>query len=177
MARTIVLPSELEKKLTGLASLREEVDGILLYRPRENLCPIEAIFMTGVGNEGHVQAQPSRVEIANEFLKRNPDYRFIKFHTHSRGTIQKHGAYYARNFSSRDIAVLQEQLKQDPAYIALLVTPATKVVYGRDSPNVETVPNFPRYVQRGLAVHESLQRIARNLGYDLDTLKATRKPL
>ncbi|MEK6921368.1 MAG: hypothetical protein AABX82_05770 [Nanoarchaeota archaeon] len=91
MTRKVLLPKELETRLNGLTSLVEEVKGVLFYRPQEEYCPLEAIFMTGVGTEGHVQANPGRLEVVNEFFGRNPDYHYVEFHTHCEGTIKKYG--------------------------------------------------------------------------------------
>ena len=93
MARKVLLPREIDERLDNLTGLVKEIDGILLYRKQADYCPIEALFMTGVGSAGHVQAQPDRMEVANELFRRNPDYRFVKFHTHSKGTIEKFGDY------------------------------------------------------------------------------------
>src|SRR3989339_1491985 len=102
MGRKVLLPREIDRRLDNLTELVEEVDGILLYRRQGDYCPIEALFMTGVGSAGHVQAQPDRMEVANDFFRRNPDYQFVKFHTHSKETIDKFGDYYAKHFSQGD---------------------------------------------------------------------------
>ena len=121
MARKIILPEEINEKLDNLADLVEETNGILLYRRRGNSCPVEGLFMTGVGNAGHVQAYPERIKIANEFFKRNLKYQFVKFHTHSKGTIRRFGDYYSRHFSPEDINGIEEQLRHDREFIAMLV--------------------------------------------------------
>ncbi len=175
MTRTIILPTELENKLNNLTNLVEEVDGVLLYRRLGDYCPIEALFMTGVGNVEHVRAQPERIKVANEFFRENPDYRFVKFHTHSKGTIDTFGVHYATNFSSGDIDVIKEMLRDDPEFIAMLVTPATKLLCGIDNPKLMVVNNSPRYRDRNQAVGEALRIIAGNLGYDIGNVQATWK--
>lgn len=175
MARIVILPGELEQRLNNLTNLVEEVDGVLLYRRLEDYCLIESIFMMGVGKEGHVQAQLERIKIANDFFRRNPDYRFVKFHTHSKGTIDKFGEYYATHFSEGDIDTFRDMLEDDKEFIAMLVTPTTKLLYGIDNPELTVVNDSPRYRYRNQAVSEALRIIAQNLGYDIDFFQATRK--
>ncbi|HTY44189.1 MAG TPA: hypothetical protein VMC80_03025, partial [Patescibacteria group bacterium] len=98
MKRTVVLPREIDRRLDNLTGLIEEVNGILLYRSAGEYCPIEQSFMLGVGSAGEVEPQRDRIEVANEFFRRNRDYKFVRFHTHSKGTIEKYGNYYSQNF-------------------------------------------------------------------------------
>lgn len=175
MSRKVILPKELDGRLDNLTRLTEEVNGILLYRQQEDFCPIETLFMTGVGNIGNVQAQPERMEVANEFFQRNPDYKFIKFHTHSKATIQRYGSYYTCHFSQGDIDGIQEQLRYNRDFMAMLITPSTKLLSGIDNPELLIVDNFPRYQNRNKALDQSLKIIADNLGYDLSRFQATRR--
>lgn len=173
MVRKVLLPREIDNRLNDLTHLVEEVDGILLYRRRvDDTSPVEDIFMTGVGTEGHVQSQPERMEVANEFFRQNPDYQFIKFHTHSRGTIARFGRYYAWHFSQEDLEGIQEQLQYDRAYMAMLVTPEAKLLHSIDNAELHIVSDFPGYAQRSRAVDQAVKVIAQNLGYDLSTLRA-----
>lgn len=175
MTRKVLLPREIESRLDSLTGLVEEVNGILLYRQQKDYCPIEATFMTGVGNEGHVQSTSDRMEIANEFFKRNPDYQFVKFHTHSKGTIDKFGDHYARHFSQGDIDGIKEQLSHDRDFMAMLITPETKLLSGIDNPELVRVDTFPGYEKRSKGVSQSLKVIAENLGYDISKLQARKK--
>lgn len=175
MTRKVLLPREIEKRLDNLTGLVEEVDGILLYRKQGNYCPLESLFMTGVGSEGHVQAQTDRMEVANEFFRRNPDYQFVKFHTHSKGTIERFGEYYARHFSQGDIDGIKEQIRYDGDFMAMLVTPEIKLLCGIDNPELVIVNDFLGYQNRSQAVSEALKVIARNKGYDLNKFQAKRR--
>ena len=175
MARKVLLPREIDGRLNNLTGLVEEVDGIHLYRRQGDYCPIEALFMTGVGSAGHVQAQPDRMEVANEFFRRNPDYQFVKFHTHSKGTIERFGDYYARHFSQGDIDGIKEQLGYDRDFIAMLVTPEKKLLSGIDNPELLVVNDFPAYQNRSQAVSQSLKVIAENLGYNISRLQARKR--
>ncbi|MFH1212035.1 MAG: hypothetical protein V1659_03850 [Candidatus Woesearchaeota archaeon] len=174
MARKVLLPKEIDARLDGLSGLIEEVDGILLYRRQGDYCPVEALFMTGVGSAGHVQAQPARIQVANEFFRQNPSYQFVKFHTHSKGTIDKFGQYYSRHFSRGDIDAIKEQLKHDRDFMAMLVTPEIKLLCGIDNPELSVVNGFSDYQDRSRVVSQSLEIIARNLGYDFSLMQATR---
>lgn len=190
MSRTVLLPREFERKLDELATLEEEVNGILLYRPQQtqdefrllrfllytrlkDWCPIENIFMTGIGHEGHVQAEQQRMDVANEFFKRNPEYRFVKFHTHSKGTIRKFGDNYATQFSDGDIRSYEEQLRMDPEFIGMVVTPRTKLLYAPDNPTLRVVEKFPSNANE--KINSDLREIARVMGYDFSRFQAVLK--
>ena len=166
MSRIVVLPRNMERKLDKLTGLEQEVNGVLFYIEQGGYCPLETLFLTGVGTESHVQSQPERMEIVNEFLKGNPTYQFVKFHTHSKGTIEKFGEYYAQNFSQGDIEGMKRQLEHHRDFIAMLVTPETKLLSGIDNPKLEVVDNFSGYQKKNKAVQSALNVIKRNLGYD-----------
>jgi len=169
MTRTVILPRALDSKLDGFTELVEEVNGILLFRPRGETCPLESLFVTGVGSgddsEGHVQADLRRVEVANAFFREFPDYKFVKFHTHSRGTIRRYGNYYANHFSSGDIESYTEQLRENRDFIALLATPETRLLMGIDNPTLRHA-TFERQAECQRLVDEALERISERLGYD-----------
>lgn len=175
MARKVLLSKDIERRLDNLTGLTQEVDGILLYRRHGDYCPLEHIFMTGVGTEGHVQAHPERMEVANHFFRRNPHYQFVKFHTHSKDTIKRFGDYYARNFSQGDIDGTKEQLRYDRDFMAMLVTPETKLLSGIDNPELLVVNDFSGYQNRSQLISQVLKVIAENLGYDISKLPATRR--
>jgi len=188
MSRIVLLSREFERRLDNLATLEEEVNGIFLYMlqqiPQEyrlfgvlslftlqkEYCPLEALFMTGVGDELHVQASPERIEIANEFFKRNPAYQLVKFHTHSRGTLRKYGSHYASHFSGDDITTYKKRLEEDQDFIGMVATPEMKLLYGRDNPKLRIVEDFPSEAERRIT--EELSDIARSKGYDLSRFKS-----
>ena len=174
MARTVVLPREIDTKTTTLASrLQEEVHGVLLYSPVQTLCPIDYLLVTGIGTQSHVQALPRRLDLLNEFFRRNPGYNFVKFHTHSQGTINEFGEYFTNNFSSGDIRSYEEQLKTNHDFIGMVVTPRTKLLYAPDNPTIRVVDGFPQ--DANVRIHQELTDIARTMGCDLGSLQATRK--
>jgi hypothetical protein len=172
MTRKVLLPRDINGRLYRLTELVEEVNGILLYRRQNESCPLEALFMTGTGSEGHVQAQPDRIEVTNEFFRRNPDYQFVKFHTHSKGTIRTYGKYYAKHFSQGDLSEIKEQLRDDSEFMALLVTPETKLLCGMDNPELRVVDDFPGYRTASPTISGQLRSIARELGYYLNRFEA-----
>lgn len=173
MARTVVLPRTIEARLDTLALLNEEVEGALFYRQRGEYCPIDAIFMMGIGTESEVKCQSDRLDVAKKFLRMNPSYYFIGFHTHSVGSIRMHGDDVARNFSKQDIDEFRRQIGFDANYIGMLVTPETKLLYGADNPELVVVETLPGFQQRNTAVSIALSRIARELGCNLERFTAT----
>ena len=173
MPRTIVLARQFDSTLDELASLDRESNGILLYRRQEDYCPIESIFMTGIGTTGHVSAEKERMDIANEFFRRHLDYNFVKFHTHSRGTISEHGDYYATHFSEGDNQSYEAQLRDNPDFIGMVVTPSIKLLYAPDNPTIRIVRGFPS--EANSRINAELKQIAATMGYDIRRFEATRK--
>src|SRR3989344_3878293 len=173
MARKVLLPREIGQRLDNLTGLVQEVNGILPYRKQGETCPLEAMFISGVGSEGHVQSLPERMHVANEFFRRNPDYQYVKFHTHSRVTIARFGDYYATHFSSIDLKVIEGGLKENMEYMAMLVTSKTKLLSGFDNPQLVIVDDFPGYKEISEAIKQAMGIIAGNFGYDLSNLRAT----
>ncbi|HLC78551.1 MAG TPA: hypothetical protein VJH92_05485 [Candidatus Nanoarchaeia archaeon] len=174
MSRRILLPKDLNRRLEGLSLINQESNGVLLYRRNEFECPVDAIFMTGIGNEGHVKAQPQRVRIVNEFFKRQPSYGFVKFHTHTPRTIERYGIYYADHFSEQDITGYDEQISADPAFMGMVITPKTKLLYGLDNPKIEVVQPPLGHNRRARIITSSLNKIASEMGIQLDLLSASR---
>lgn len=173
MPRTVILPSDIDRRLRILTVLEREVTGVLFYRQVGEYCSIDSAFTTGVGTDEHVSKMPARVRMANEFLRTRPEYRFIDFHTHTEETVRRYGPYYARNFSLPDMEENRRNLSDDRAYIAMLVTPDTKLVYGADAPRLEVIDEnkLPRYAERKAMVRESLDDIARRFGYDTSDMR------
>ena len=173
MPRTIVLARQFDSTLDELATIDKESNGVLLYRRQDDYLPIENIFMTGIGSEGHVQAEQERMNIVNEFFRRHPDYNFVKFHTHTAGTIRKHGDYYATHFSEGDIRSYEAQLRDNPDFIGMVVTPKTKLLYAPDNPNIKIVQNFPSKADS--RINAELKQIAATMGYDLRRFEASKR--
>jgi len=148
-----------------MAQLTNEVNGILLYRRQGDYCPIEAILTTGIGTTSHVVAEDSQMKVANEFFRKNPDYQYVKFHTHSQGTISQHGSYYETHFSDADIKSYQDQLRHYPDFIGMVVTPRTKLLYAPDNPDLRVVPGDPR--QANERIRKDLKAIAKSSGVEL----------
>ena len=169
MSRKIILPSELNLRLDSLSSLEQEIVGVLFYRQKEDFCPIEYLFIMGRGEEDFVMDDKERLEVANQFLKENEEYHFIKFHTHSKKTIAKFGDYFAYNFSSGDKDTIKSNLKIDKRYMAMLITPKTIKVEGIDSPELYFF-NYPEYSELNQEVNYKLEKIARKLNCDLNPI-------
>ncbi len=167
MVRDVLISKGLEAQLDSLTSLGEEVSGVLFYREQNGCCVVENMFLTGGDEAGYVDIRSERADIVNEFLKVNPDYNYVEFHTHSRGTVEKYGQHYARAFSEGDMGAFQEKLNNSIDYMSMLVTPETKILYGINSPNFVSVEDFVGYREREQEISEALNVIAKNLGYDV----------
>ena len=98
MKRTVILPEEIETRLEKLTKLDEETVGALLYRNQGGNCTIEYSFILGVGTPEEVRARRDRWEILNEFLRVNPDYKYVIFHTHTEESTSRYPSA-ARYFS------------------------------------------------------------------------------
>jgi hypothetical protein len=167
MARHVLITKNLEAKLDSLPDLKEEVSGVLLYREKNGCCVVEYIFLTGADEEGYVDIRSERADIINEFFKMNPDYNYVEFHTHSRGTIEKYGQHYARNFSPGDLKVLRDKSDNSSDYMSMLITPEKKLLYGIDNPSLVSVEKFVGCKRREQSINEALNVIINNLGYNV----------
>ncbi len=175
MPRTIVLPKELEQRLYGLTQTQEESNGVLLYREIQGHCFVEHLFMTGIGTEGNVRAFQERMNVVNEFFRTHPEYKYIKFHVHTKGTIAQHGNYFARNFSAGDRAGTQEQLRHNPEFIALLVTPETILLDAPDTPILHVVNESRNYTRMHEYVAKEIEKAADRLEIDIKTTFKARR--
>ncbi len=173
--RVVALPREIEKRLNNFTALELELNGVIFYQPREELCPLETLFVMGVGTEERVQSSPERLEVANEFLRINPQYHYVEFHTHSEGTIRRYGDYYATHFSPGDFATMRNKLRDDQRYIHLLATPRMKLIFGVDNPELVVLNDFPGYRERSLRVNQAIDEIARRKGYNFNRLEVKRQ--
>lgn len=171
MPRTIILPQSIEKRLDQLTSLKEETNGVLLYEKIDDLCFVDYLYVTGVGTEGQVWSDPSRVKIVDHFFKLNPKYQFIKFHTHTLGTIRSFGEQYAREFSEGDIETIKKQLSHDKEYMAMLVTPETKLISGMDNPQLRIVEQSERCERNHKIIEAKINQIAVDINLPQEIFK------
>lgn len=173
MPRKIILPRDIEERLRRLTNMKEETNGVLLYQRDGDECLVDYLYLTAVGSSGRVQAMSDRIKVANEFFQKNSQYKHVKFHTHTRGTVKRFGRYFAQNFSSEDRKGIKEQLMHNEDFIAMLVTPEVLLVSGIDNPTVEVVEGFPEYKERRRHVEAEITKIARELGVELEPLVVT----
>lgn len=164
--RRILVPISIDGKLRHLAGLKQESNGALLYVPTltsDGLnCRVDALYMTAVGTAGNVCAEPQRMAIINRFFESNPEYRFVKWHTHCRGT----GEYWFTRFSQGDIRAYKEQLRQDSRFIGMVVSPTRKLLYGKGIVELALMLDTSNSQRRERQVQGELQTAARELGYD-----------
>ncbi len=171
MARTIVLPYEINDKVTNLAAkLQEEVCGVLLYTQHQELCPVEYLFITGAGKVNQVSTLPTRLAVLNEFYKLVPAMKYVEFHTHSAGTIRDCGEYYARNFSGQDQQMMLERFSDDPAYLHLLFTPVKKILASCDDSQATVIKAWSNYRKRSREIGTALNLIAQEMEIDISQL-------
>ncbi|MBS3174239.1 hypothetical protein J4399_07820 [Candidatus Woesearchaeota archaeon] len=85
--------------------------------------------------------------------------------THSIGTIKVFGEYYATNFSQEDINIYEEQIKHDSRFIGLVITPQTKLLYGRNNPILKIIDQpIPKISYQ---INNEIRKIASQRGYEL----------
>ncbi len=164
--RRILLPRTLDRKLQRLAELEWETNGILLYSQEpvsdsQIDCSVEALYLTGIGTATHVQADPERMRTANEYFRRHPDVRSVKWHTHCRGT----GEVWFDRLSQQDIDSYEAQLEHDGRFIGMMVSPTRKILYGRERITLETIPDPSGFIQHQRIIERELKQVARSLGY------------
>ena len=113
-----------EKRLRKLTLLPAEINGCLIYLPINNKDFIVYSRILGSNSSDvNTEANPQRLYITQEFLKENPEYGFVEFHTHTKNTIKKYGEYHAKNLSANDIEAILKNYCSNDIYRHLLVTP------------------------------------------------------
>lgn len=167
MRRAVILPTEIATTLDRLTYDKEEFTGVLLYREQSNICLIETLWGTHELDSpdrrcSNVRDDEKNREIINEFFRQFPEYRFIDVHTHTIETIRRNGWVYANNFSDGDIMTMEEKLRENPDYMALLVTPRTKILMGRDDPELR-IEDYRNYRENERLVSEALKIIRNGL--------------
>ena len=179
--RIVFLPDTLYKKLKNLAKTKYEVDGVLLYREVWNgyftECRVYTPFLTGVGDEKGVRMRDNRVKILDTFLMENPDYNYIKFHTHPIGTIEKLGINNVYNFSQYDLKGIIKAVSEDIRFMALLITPFTEILAGVGCPALVVYKETEKEEMYRVAgeefdIHGKLKIIAKRLGYEIKPLNS-----
>ena len=186
--RRILIPMPVYERLNGLAGLTQESNGVLLYTPEKKPngsydCHVHGLFMTAVGNAGHVQAAPDKVTVVNKFLENNPKYKFVKWHTHSAGTGRELGEQWWSQFSAQDIAGYEDQMREEPGFIGMVVSPTHILIHGqgtatRHEPVLTTVHIIaasPDHNQNDAFIAREIERAHRETKIPMIRLKASRK--
>lgn len=120
---TVRVPEEYLEEMQRFArTYREEVCGHLICRKEGNELVALKMLLSGSGTEGNVSPDKAYINAVNDLLEEYPRYRFIDFHTHSVGTIQKHGPEFAEGWSRRDMQNFEDQ---GEGYTGMLATPQT----------------------------------------------------
>lgn len=179
--RILELPEELNLKLKSLAELQQETNGVLLY-PDEKIrdasgntrCRIEALYMTGRGDQVHVQSDTQRMAVMNEFFNLHPEYRYVKWHTHCRGT----GQQWFDKISAGDRESYTNQLREDPNFIGMMVSPTHTIVIGMDNPVLQVTPKGTtrNFEAQERIIRNWIEEAAGRIGHiNLPPLMATQK--
>lgn len=178
MTRKIIIPEDILEQLKLLTEMENEINGIMLYRPTqihgETACVVESFFFTGSGTGASVSRDPQRLRVINQFLKENPEYKIIDFHTHPR----RLGDHWHRNFSGQDIETFRDHLQDDPHYIGMLITPTHNLLYAPDSPELRTCSPLPKFMHEKVQrkINEASERIGIRLGtFDLGRFPEPRR--
>lgn len=141
--RYVFLPQDIFEDLHSLADKdNNENQGFLVYIPFEEngveYCVVMASYMTAVGSEIGISDTEGRGDVFNDFLEKFPEYRPIRFHTHTHETINNYrdpkypNRDLAHEFSSIDDEGMKSVLDDYPEHIEMLVTPYTQILKSRD---------------------------------------------
>lgn len=115
------IPEEMLDSIQGLASnYVEECTGYFICRREGKDWTALMHVLSGVGDETSVASDDEKRKAVNELVERYPRYRIIEFHTHSVGTIRRHGPEFGENWSKQD---LENFKAQGDGYIGMLITP------------------------------------------------------
>lgn len=124
------IPNYVDRELREFTDQDVEVQGAFIYRklnPKEDNSGdifVSTHFITGYGTRDNVQAQPSRHNALEKFLRYNKEFDYTIFHTHSRGTIEEYGDLYLTRFSEGDMRGIREVMEKHSGWWEILVTPA-----------------------------------------------------
>lgn len=168
MNRTLTIPQGQAKNLIAFAKgYEEEISGRLLYRQEGEECIVDSGYITGSGTETSLTEDNEALDVVRTFLQRNPDWEQAPYHTHTQKTVDKHGDYFAQNWSAQDMENIKRESSRDQDYMAVLATPETILVEGRDNPELNVLQHKDS-TQYEEPVNESLDIIADELGYTED---------
>lgn len=130
---TVLVPPDLERRLTKLAGRDEGANGLIFATARGPDLALQYLVLTNLGRGVHLQTSPERMPVVDELLTAVPPaYRVVHFHTHSSGTVAT-APLLATHFTKNDVGYYTQQAREDPQFLALLVTPKKRMLYGRDS--------------------------------------------
>jgi len=164
MGRTLNIPQKTAQYMHSLANqFEEEVAGRLLYRQEGNEAMVDTAYITGTGTETCLNEDNDSLEVIRDLLNDNPDWSQAPFHTHTNKTVDKHGEYFAYNWSRQDLSQIEQGIARDHNYMAVLVTPEKILVEGADNPDV--------YISQGQSLYrepvlDALEQTEDKLGYD-----------
>lgn len=117
----VYLPEKILEQIQDAAkNYVEEITGYFICRKDGKKWVVLRQIQSGVGDETSVGTDDERRKAVNELVDKYPGYRIVEFHTHSMGTIRKHGPTFGKNWSKQDIENFKSQ---GEGYIGMLITP------------------------------------------------------
>ena len=122
----VILKEEMQKLAKLPRATYNEVTGVSVYHIATKAFPYDSIggsVITGMGGPGSVTQDDKILSEVNRFLGQNHNYGYVVFHTHSIGTIEEYGEYYAYNFSDTDESRIRKNGLDDADYREMLITP------------------------------------------------------
>ena len=126
----VYIPEEILEKVQDAAkNYVEEITGYFICRRDGKDWMVLKQIQSGVGDETSVSADDERRKAVNNLLDKYPGYRIVDFHTHSAGTISKHGRSFGKGWSKQDIENFKAQGEE---YVGMLITPTHVLIKSND---------------------------------------------
>ncbi len=165
--KELYLQKKFVDRLSKLVLLPQEVNGVLIYCPiSEKDLVVYMNLLGGGSSDSNTTSNSNQLRLFDAFLKQNPNYGFLEFHTHTEGTIRQYGSYYAQNLSDGDIATLRDNYSGNDSYRHLLVTPHVLRLYKMEGKNVVSIgyKQIPDIEDLEEQVRQSVIELQRRMG-------------
>lgn len=165
-SKRILVPKYLVNQLKGLARCDHGVNGVLFFRETEESGEfldhvVDANYLTNFGPGIHIRMREGGREILDKFFEENPGYRGINWHTHSPSTDKR----FHKRFSAEDIEFYESELKRDPNFIGMMISPIHSAIYCKENLQVGTTTNSNEFKTNKEIIRTQLHDIRERLGY------------
>lgn len=169
MNSALWLSHETGKYLDDLTRCNEKVEGVLLYcrwgNQHEN-CVVEDPFVLGIGNESEIGQIPEAEIVLGRLLATKKEYRPALFLTHPRWAVSQYGQDYLKKPSQKDLERIASRMPyfKDAQMMSLIVTPETKLIDGRDHPELKYLKfESPNHRNRVDMLRRTIEQIKKEL--------------